>query len=91
MMVMLVFFSDFEAVCVEVLPLGMRLLYFLGCWLVPVITDFSYWLLLKYERAPDPLRGSRGDGHGTRLLVGPFFMHRGFVHVGLHFPQKVAV
>ena len=33
---------------------------FLGCWLVPVVTDFSYWLLLKYGRAPDPLRGSRG-------------------------------
>ena len=52
----------------EVLPLGMGLIYFLGCWLVPVITDFSYWLLLKYERAPDPLRGSRG-GWPCRLLV----------------------
>ena len=63
MMVMFVFFSDFEAVCVEVLPLGMGLIYFLGCWLVPVITDFSYWLLLKYERAPDPSGGRGEDGH----------------------------
>ena len=57
----------------------MGLIYFLGCWLVPVITDFSYWLLLKYVSAPDPLRGVEG-----RMAMSPprdvplFFLHCDF-------------
>ena len=32
--------------------------------LVRVFIELAYWLTLKYARTPDPLWGSRGDGHG---------------------------
>ena len=41
----------------------------LALGLVRGFLDFAHYLILKFSKAPDLLLGSRGDGHGARLLV----------------------
>ena len=79
--------------CVDVLPFGMELLfYFLGCWLVPVITEFTDYLLLNCGRAPDPLRGRGEMAMSPPRRACLFSLHGGgFVYVAQSFPQNADV
>ena len=38
---------------------------------VQVFLEFFYWLALTFAKAPDPFRGSRGDGHVASSLCTP--------------------